>query len=77
LKYATWEDESKVFPVKVEEGGAPAGLPAGNLVHKKFQNYRFDAKEFLAIMTRLEAEVRADPRYLEAVEVGSLIKDEL
>ena len=77
LKYTTWEDESKVFPVKVEEGGAPTSLPAGSLVHHKFQNYRFDPEEFLAIMARLEAQVRLDPRYLEAVEEGVNAKDEL
>jgi hypothetical protein len=76
LKYATWEDESKVFPVEGEEGGA-ANLPHSSLAHKKFQNYRFQADEFLRIMARLETEVKNDPLYSTALEIGLRSKDEL
>lgn len=77
LKYATWEDESKVFMEEGEEGGVGAaavvGLPPGSLAHKKFCNYRFDADEFLRIMAALEDAVRTDPRYLvAAAEAGRL-----
>ena len=76
LKYATWEDESKVFPAEGEEGG-DAGLPPSNIGHKKFQNYRFDVDEFVKIMSNLEQEVRSDPRYQTAVKTGLSNKEEL
>jgi protein O-GlcNAc transferase len=74
LKYATWEDDSKVFPAEGEEGG-DTGLPPSSLGHKKFQNYRFDVDEFLKIMLDLEQEVRKDSRYQASVQ--SQHKDEL
>jgi hypothetical protein len=76
LKYATWEDDSKVFPAEGEEGGN-AGLPPSSLGHKKFQNYRFDGDEFLRIMLGLEQEVLKDARYLTAVRTRNTHKEEL
>eukprot|EP00088_Acartia_fossae_P014200 TRINITY_DN17577_c0_g1_i6.p1 TRINITY_DN17577_c0_g1~~TRINITY_DN17577_c0_g1_i6.p1 ORF type:complete len:521 (-),score=65.65 TRINITY_DN17577_c0_g1_i6:60-1622(-) len=61
VKYATWEDDTKL---RSEE--ADPRQPYKGLAHQKFMNYRFDEVEFKRIVDNLAEQIREDDRYTEA-----------
>jgi protein O-GlcNAc transferase len=72
VQYYTWEKENKVYPQ--DEGKHPQlGTP-----HKKFTNYSFDSAEFIRILKKMIAYVRAHPKFVQARnEKFQLAKNEL
>jgi len=69
LHYATWQDETKVYPES-------DGKDKFGAAHKKFVNYSFDVEEFVRMVGDLAALVVKDNRYISSIK-DNHVKEEL